>query len=424
MSAEDLAEAVSVGNRLAAEFRSLFVKLPPTARSGLGLARLLSIDRGTATRLVAICAHEVEGVEVLLRAPGVRGLRQVLSAMQTNGSSRTSLATASAAVDRFERLVQEFGGSRSKLIERLTAARARSVEHDPAAHERLMLEHRKRLFEASAGTIGQRMDLWLICHVFRPTPGSPDLMDHAMLRGAFGYRARRDAPAYAMRSFGRNDGNAQVSGDGPKPGDRAYHALTTGPDGAIDERSLFRDFSTDPHPLVTSRGDGREALVVVDPERCREDQGVDFVVAQASMGNWRHPRLDDPPRHDVSTHIGVPCRRVVFDVFLHRSMARQSLASPRLYRTTPGVFHDLDAHWPDRLPYPPPLQLMAEQSPVGSKFYPRHAALLSAFFERMVWPPSDFVGYRLEVEYPLWSGLYCVMFDYAGTPADDADQRK
>jgi hypothetical protein len=71
------------------------------------------------------------------------------------------------------------------------------------------------------------------------------------------------------------------------------------------------------------------------------------------------------------------------------------------------------------LPYPPTIQLLgAEPRIAGSMFYPRHAEALAAYFSRVGWNMADFVGYRVEIEYPIWSGYYCNVFDYSpdGTP--------
>lgn len=414
--AEEAAHAAQVGLRLLSDLKPLYDRLPPEARSGLGLARCLGVDRGTATRFAGICSKPMDGLEVLCAAPGVRGLRQILAAMARHGLPKAALTAAASGVDRFERLIRESGGSQTKLAWRVDATRARGQVNDPEAQERSHLARRKRLFESAAGVLGQRMDLWLVAHVFRPSPKNPERMDQAMLRATFGYRARRDSPTYAIRSFGRNDGAAPEL----RPGEEAYHSLERPSAPGVPEETVFREFSTDPLPLVTTRGVGKESLVVVDAERSSEEQGLDVVLGHALLDNWRMPTLDTPPTHDVSSHIAVPSERLVFDVYLHRSMARMCLPSMRVYRTTPGLFYDIPGHWPDILPYGPSLQIVATEPRVaGSRLYHRHAELLDAFFGRLRWPVTEFVGYRIEVEYPIWGGFYCLTFDYS-SPAPGA----
>lgn len=418
LTPDQVAEATQVGQRLLAEFRPLFEKLPQHARSGLGLARHLGVDRGTSTRFVGAFAKPVDGLGVLGTFPGVRGLRQILEALAKKQNSKAALAAATAAVDRFERLIHDLGGSQTKVTERLAALRTSALADTPEAHEQALLERRRLLFEASSGALGSRMDVWSVCQVYRPTPGSAGngtQMDQAMLRGTFGYRARRDAPPYALRSFGRNDGPVSSPQDG-LPGDREYQALEGTEVAGVPQATVFREFSSDPPPIVTNRGKGKEAVALIDAERLSEERGLDLAVAHVLLGNWRLPHLDTPPTHDVSVYVGTPCARMVFDVFLHRSMAQRCVPSMNLYRTTPAIFSDPSAHWYDKLPYAPALQIyLPEERTLATRLYRRQPELIHAFFKRLGWAMEEFVGYRIEVEYPYWCGFYSMMFDYRVT---------
>ena len=338
--------------------------------------------------------------------------------MAKRGLAKANIAAATSAVDRVERLLHELGGSQTRLASRIAATREHADSASPHRQEQLLRDRRAALFHASAEILGQSMDTWLVAHIFRPSPNKDGLMDQGMLRGVFGYRARRDAPAFALRSFGKND--ASVALQGQAPGAKPYQPLDARATGEVPEDTVFREFSTDPLPLVTARGTGKDTLVVVDSEHVSETRGVDFVLGHALLDAWGLPALDNPPTHEVSTFISVPCARLVFDTFLHRSMARQCVPRPRLYRTTPGVFNDRSQHWHDMLPYAPTLQLLgAEPRIAGSPFYPRHAELLAAYFERVGWNMADFVGYRIELEYPLWSGYYTNVFDYSADGVPD-----
>jgi len=43
---------------------------------------------------------------------------------------------------------------------------------------------------------------------------------------------------------------------------------------------------------------------------------------------------------------------------------------------------------------------------------PRHEELTRAMFDRLGWRRDDFIGYRAEVEYPLWGGAYFAVFTW------------
>lgn len=413
LSPDQVAQASAVGTRLIQELRPLYTKLPAHAQSGLGVARHLGVDRGTATRFAGVMARPGDALESLVHLPGVRGLRQILAAMGRLGMSKSALHAAGVAVEKLERLIHELGGSQTKLIERIEATRRRDSIGSPEEHERALLERRKSLFQSASEALGARMDLWTVCQVYRPTPGSETQMDQAMVRGTFGYRARRDAPPYALRSYGRNDGPGSAGPGGP--GDESYEALEREQLESGIGVSVFREFSTDPAPIVTNRGRGKEAVVLIDAERSGEEKGVDLVVGHVLRGNWRVPWLDQPATHDVSVYVGTPAARMIFDIMLHRTMAGRCVPTMQLYRTTPAIFSNPSAHWYDLLPYSPELRLYRPaEAGLASRFHRRHAELLGVFFEKLGWPIEEFVGYRVEVEWPWWCGFYSVMFDYGG----------
>ena len=49
---------------------------------------------------------------------------------------------------------------------------------------------------------------------------------------------------------------------------------------------------------------------------------------------------------------------------------------------------------------------------VATDANPRHEELTRAMFDRLGWRRDDFIGYRAEVEYPLWGGAYFAVFTW------------
>lgn len=413
IGAEDLAKATRVAQRLRAEMRALYELVPTQARTGTGFARLLGVDRGTATRFVNVCRKSIDDVRILHEVPGIKGLHQVIQAMSNHGYDPSALDLCRVAIDQFERLIHEFGGSQTKLQRRLLDA-TRDGQHDQGdSASELAHQRRAKLFESAAEAVGQRMELRTATQVFRPTPGVPGKMDQAMLRGTFGYRCRSEAPPYTLRSYGRNDlKDTQFDGE---PGDRAYGSLEGIPALGVASGIVLEDYSSDPVPLVTMRGSGKEALIVVDPERGAMDEGVDITIANLLEANWGLPINDDPPTHEISTFVKSPAARMIFDVFLHSSMAGQCLPSMKVYLTSPGIFHNRAEYWTDELPFPPKLELLGlgGGKNLGSHLFLRHEDMTRYFFNKLGWDIEEYVGYRCEVEYPLWCGFYCMIFDYS-----------
>ncbi len=418
-------ESVSVvSRRIKVELKRLFDQLPGHARTGTGLARYLSLDRGTCTRFVNVCRKPLTELEVLKQLPGVKGLEQVFDALESSGLSASDIDLARVASDQYERLIQEFGGSQTKLSERIdeTARVARLSDRDAVAQE--TIERRRALFEAAAGAIGHRVRARIATQIFRPTPGQPGRMDQCMVRGTFGLQSRPGAMPYGLQTFGTNTQAPTVDEKDPD----GEHAFTS-PEGkaalGLSGDTVLREFSSDPVPLVTMSGGGKFSVTSVDPEKA--DGSCDIVMAHALLGHWGLPQYDDPPEHEISAAIKHPAERLLFDVFLHRSMASVSIPSVKVFLTSPGLFNNLSAHWYDQLPDTPPLELLnSDAANLPTHVYDRYPELIQTVFDRLEWQMSDFVGFRFEVQYPYWSGYYSMVFDYSaaitGEQARQLDQ--
>lgn len=415
LTGDEVVAAAKVAQRLRGELLVLFNLLPPPARTGVGLARHLGIDRGTGTRVANVCRKPLPELEILRHLPGIKGLEQVLDAMAAHNYDRASIDAARVAVGQFERLIHDHGGSQTRLSEKIAAAETGLNAEDEDAAERRRIEHRRTLFEGAVATLGQRSLLRTNVMVFRPTPGSDNKMDQAMLRGIFGYQARPDAPPYVLRTFGKNDDVV-----GTPIGEVAYTTLDGKEARGLMGGTVLEDFTSKPIPLVTARGSGRESLLTIDPDRSASGTPQDIAIAHEMIGEWLLPVYDNPPTHEVSSYIRGPSAALILDVFLHRSMAARCLPSLKVYQSSPGIFDSLSDHWYDQLPHPPRLQLLgSDPQNLPSRLHPRHADLTRTFFERLKWNLGEFVGYRCEVEYPLWSGFYCIIFDYGAAREDD-----
>ncbi len=420
-----LSEADQVGRRLVEDFRPLFDTLPPQAKSGLGLARYLEIDRGTATRFIGVYAKQITGVEVFPHFPGLKGLTQIVDALAGKGVPKSSLAAARSALARFDRLISDLGITQTKLTERIAATRS-----GPEDHERILLSRRRGLYKAASESLGQWCDTILHVHVCRPTPGTgaagaagggggDALMDRAFLQGTLGYKARPDAPPCVFKAI-----NLHNKSDGPRLADPKREptymavppsATQDGPDVAV-----MREFSSDPLPKLSPRISGDSGLVIIDAEEASKRRGLDLVLAQQVIGGWPMPAFDETPvEHMHGVRVDSPARRLVFDVYLHRTMARHFVPRTAIFRMTPGVVTGTSAAWHDQLPYPPPLEVLGEPTAQRSRFHARQPEMVAAFFDRLQWPIDEFVGYRIEVEYPHYAALYRVIFR-AGMIASEA----
>ncbi len=114
-------------------------------------------------------------------------------------------------------------------------------------------------------------------------------------------------------------------------------------------------------------------------------------------------------------------------MFLHRSLAQASIpsldcyalgnrgpiAAPDAGEHGPAPVNLASQRWFDRLPARPRLDhLGVGLESAGSTDYPRLARLLGHLFESQGWSADEFVGYRCQVDYPVWGVQYLMSFDF------------
>ncbi len=408
----DVERADRVARRLHAELRGLIAHLAPEDRGASAMSRALGVERTTCQRVGSAVAGAYPGCKLLGALPGVRGLSQFVEGMRDAGVEASAADSAEAAVESFQRLIRDLGGSQTRLVKRLASVGVVQSKNETIESEEGESAVRRRLFESGRQLCGQHSEVSLATFVFRPTPGREDRIDMAQLRGFLGHRMSPQAMPFSVQWWVAPEEAAR------EPMDERYHTLDRDPIQGRSQGVLLEEFSSSPLPTITSRGPSDQRVVLIDPSS--NGDPFDVVTANLVEGAQTHPAHDSPPMHEVWVLGRFPAKVLLFDVLLHRSMARACIPGVGRYVISPSLNESMDRRWLDRFPGGPRLQLVdAGLERAENPCYPRYEELLAHLFGRLGWSASEFVGYRCEVEYPQWGAGYCMSFDYA-REGDDA----
>lgn len=405
LSAEELGYAEQVARRLMAELKGLVAVLPEHAQGASGMARHLGVVRNTCQRIVS-CLADAPAADVLARLPGVQGLRLFLDAMRKTEADSADIDAAEAATEQFDTLIRELAGSQTKLASRLDATR------DPTDHaidpEEVRRRQRAQLFAAAANITGRRSETFLSIYAFRPSPDDARRMERLLVSGVIGQISRPDAIPMVLSS-----GNTRYD---PDTEDRApFSSIDKSQAHGRTPKAVVDEFSTTPLPLVTSRGARGQLIQIVDPKVLAGGPPIDIVTANRSAGTSKRPELERPPELSVWKLCNLAARNLVFDVYLHREMARSCIPSIDAQLWQPNLDSPLEDRWLTRLPDTPRLEMLgSDLNRVGCAAYPRMVELTGHLFETTGWSFSDFVGYRCMMQYPVWRAGYCMTFDFSG----------
>lgn len=415
LTPEQHAEAEQVARRLHAELREAIALLPESQRGASAMARGLSIDRATCQRIVAAAVRPQVGPEMLVQIPGVQGLRQFVSALAGRKGARAhseQLAATSAAIDRFEELISQLAGSQRQLKMRLGLdGWAQTVEPPPMHGGADDLAARESLFRAAAGITGRWSETLIDVRIIRPVPGLPLLTEGLRVRGMIGHVSRRDAVPLEM------GGSAPLRAQSP-PGP-AFSTLGAQPASGTSLGSLLPEFCSAPLPRVTSRSADDRVIHVIDTDGSSPERPVDIMLAQRGAQSDRHPASLRPALGEMWLLVTFPARRVVYDVYLHREIARRCIPSLELHLWGPDMGRHGSSRWSTRFPGGPRLEVLSSGiAGAATNAYPRHPALLQQVISEVGWSGDDFVGYRCEVHYPVWRAGYCMVFDFTGNEVE------
>jgi hypothetical protein len=405
------AAAAQVARRLAVELRAILTLLPKEERTASAMARALQVDRNTCQRLVASLAADEPNESLLVRLPGVQGLRQVIDAMGKRcrePAAGEQLAAAAAAIDALQVLIDRVAGSQRRLRHRLEAdidfgAESRGPGDDSHA--------RRALFRAAAELVGRWSDVMTTMSIIRPHPSDPGLTETARIQGRIGHMWR--ASAVPLEIGASTPGVIALD---PVNG-TTMHTLHDRPARGDTPDSLLTDFCSRPLPRVTSRAHGKQSIQVIDPSEPASSRPIDIFVGHRRSTPDRHPATLDPPVGEISSLIVYPSRRLLADVFLHRDVARHCTPTTELHLGGfPAGASGHRARWSTRFPGGPRLDLLgAGLARTATPAYPRYTELTGHIFERLGWDPAHFIGYRIDVTYPIWQSAYCLLFDFGGS---------
>ncbi|MBX3365169.1 MAG: hypothetical protein KF866_10415 [Phycisphaeraceae bacterium] len=403
LSRQEAISADQIGRRLHDELRGVLAAIDPKHRGASALSRELEVDRATCQRIVAATNHPAAGAETLVQLPGVQGLRQFLEAIgRVLSGAEDRLASAAAAVDQFEGLLGQLGGSQRLLRQRLESG------GPPGPSDRAIddIVVRESLFTAAAQLTGRRSRVNVTTSIIRPLPGDPFKTEAVRVRALLGHTWSNPAVPLEI-------GQARASA--LPEGQAAFGTLDAMPSTGKTPSSLLAPFCSHPLPRVIGRAGGNRVTYVVDAARPEESSPMDVVLAHRVTAPDAHPALLRPAIGEVWSIQNLPAQHLIFDVFLHRDIARRCIPSLELHLLTPSEPAHGMSRWSTRIPTQPRLEILGPGiAAAETPLYPRYTEMLSYVFEQVGWSRTEFVGYRCQVAYPVWRADYGMLFDFTG----------
>ena len=378
-------DADVVANSLHEAFTKLLQGPDLKGRRAATLATQLDVGRMTCQRITRL-GKQSPGPRLLAELPGVAGLRQFLAAMERTGTPAGELSDARTAVE-------DFAGFLGSLDITQTAFTSALLLHETGSDPQRLRQQRNQLFEAASMVTGQSADATISMMAIRPNEIPGFNFDQIVVRGYAGMRASGSAMPIRL------------------PINMAYsdYRNVTGDEARRQPQELVEAFCSTPLPSIDSRIIKEENLAhIVDPGHIPTGEPFDCFATQHSQWNIKSPH----PHKAIWLYIDYPTRHCTFDLHLHHTMEAENVLSGDCHLWGTSLLAPPEDLWmtrfADQISF---TRLGAGATCAESAGYARHQELTAHMFEHHGWDAEEFIGFRCEMELPVWRSGMCIILE-------------
>lgn len=390
-----------------AELRVLleqFVRgLPAPANTATELQRLTGLDMKLCWKIIRVM-NAPDSLAAAQFIPGPTNMRSIVQRMGSLGAPSELTDRITAASELFDRFVAEHAGDR-RTFDSMVSEYA-----GPGSAEKATLRERRAAFRANSHVWGVQAEVLAMAMIQRPSESDPLKLDEIGLRGEYGVRRVRPAPApLYQQSFSTRDrhGNEYSAGRRrPLSGDGAGVGL-------------IPEFCSRPlPPVVVKQGEGGWSHATVLHSELGIQAAVDL--AMGFRLSDMSPRYRGDETHGWAiVHVTKPIRVVVIDLILEagtlpmmpRPFGFMSSGNTRM--ATPQSL------WTEsQLTEGEPVRHLGRGSRVlETANAPRYAEMVDWAIRDAGWNPSRFECWRLKVEYPVVLGSVGLVYEMVERPS-------
>lgn len=398
-------EVEAVLDRLSSELARSIGHLRSEVDGPRGLARVIGAD-------VTLCQKVLAGMKArgtasarLSQWPGAVGVRTFTQQLLSVLGHKEWAGTAALAVDSYARMIRSLATTQAKAVRVLRAAEARSQGASTDQSGLAGLQERRRDHTRTASAmLGYELDATVFISAMRPMPTSSGKIEGCSASGMLGLRTHGQRVCVAVQ-------NSQSRQDAGTVADEVIMMPLGTPHTKGGRDGLLSEFCTQPVPLCAVEESDGKILQVVEPStQGPAGAGVDLVLARR-WANRESPCTTPNPVWSQVLSIRHPSRKLLMDVYMHRSLLGNVPPTIGAYYWHPSLPSDPRRHWQDRLPTRPVVSILDPAAPDTNSVWQRQRELSERLFELVGWSRADFVGFRCEEPFPIWGAAYHFTFD-------------
>ncbi|MGQ0626787.1 MAG: hypothetical protein ACT4PL_01650 [Phycisphaerales bacterium] len=311
--------------------------------------------------------------------PGGTGLEILLTALSSKGAPDGTVDGVRRAMAEFDRVVDLHAGDRAALDLILdSSGLGRDVD-------RLQVS-REKAFSGNSGIWGVQARTRVTCGFLCPVRDDPSSIVAGLVGGFCGFQRLRREVRWPLFRFTSYDHHGQQRGPAKREGELPH---------------VLREFSSPELPDIS----------------CNPvESGVEYVLNPGPVGrlsafNCFFERFDgkvpryktkEDERGEFASMINLPIQTFIFDVIAHRDIGPFQPPEVLVYGRPAGGT-DTPTQWRGDALLPLPercMELVGSPPVVHTPHIPRYSEVVTGMIQRLGFDPGDFIGWRLQMEYP------------------------
>ncbi len=335
-----------------------------------------------------------------MHVPGKGAMKKLLTAASRRQVPAEITDRVADAFDAIERLVESDAGDRDEWAALLSSFL-------PEERLKQELANKQAAFKSIGQLKGIAMEAGVATMLFHPSADGR-MVDRAALNGEFGLRRSKPSARIEI-GIGNVENRDAVSMT--LDGEPTSNPLGT----------LLPQFSTSPLPPYEMHRLGGMIYYFITGKDVGMRSAVDLLMGDrqnAAMPRYWKPGL---PRIGGPAYvIDTPMKQLTVDVFVHKDVYPGVMPQLAMHETgARGWVRSSDqTREHDRLEMHETIRVLPPGL-AGARLahIPRYTEMLEHVYRTVGWDPAQFVGYRLDVQYPMYGVQYTMNFTLPDPPA-------
>ncbi len=405
----DLAQLQRSGEHFKKILRETFENIPPNARSIAGIARWTGLNKSSCQRLVQALTKTNDGIDVIVNLPGPNSLTQFSNKFKKLIDNQSCLDDFEQMTEEYQNLIFSFATSQSELKRILQ----QSMAQGNIVREPYFKRLRKQAYEINKELTGESVDLYFGVHVIRENKNVPTRIDEIVVANRVGVELAKNARPF-VQTFSGNQPGLMIE----KPNSVDRNNFSSSHD-AGNKEYLFRDFSTpEIEKCFAGVGSLGNNLIYNHSLLPKDKKKFDITTAFLEM------QFQDSPLHGGPTILcqGLmqrsPAKKLILLTLMNKNLDKRSTVQGGCYPSSMRALeagHNAEELWNDKFSDSPEIKLFYPESEnlAGKTGVANVDDLIAETMFFLSEDPADYVGYYLELEYPLWLTSQRFYFDFS-----------